>query len=164
MNRLLNDIGLSMQVKQLNVPCSGDNCTVDMSDIPVDRIVVNVNSVFKAHSIIGKKCDRFLFYIETRDNKLIVALIELKSGTFNTSEVSQQLQNSANVVYNLIPKNNETLCVPILLHGSGNHKSQFKKLRRVHINFGGKKLLILKDKCNIPRNLSSVLKRAKVLS
>lgn len=164
MNKLLNDIGLCMKVKKLNVPCSGEKCNVDMSGIPSERIVVNVNSVFKAHGIKGKKCDRFLFYIKTNANKLIVVLIELKSGTFSASEVSRQLQNSASEVYKLIPKYNEIKCVPILLHGSGNHRSQFKKLRRVQIVFGGKKSLIRKNKCNSPKNLAEALSQADVLS
>lgn len=163
MSETLNEIRRRMGEENLTNSCSGRNCQVDIDNVPKERVVVDVDLAFEAHGETGKHCDRILCYITPTQNYLVVALIELKSGTFKASDVGDQLRNSAKFAHNLVPKDCEIICVPILFHGSGNHKSQFRKLRREKINFGGKLNLISKDNCGAPKNLANVLKRAKVL-
>ncbi len=164
MDDILKEIISRVGEENITNSCSGKNCQVDMDNVPRERVVVDVDLAFEAHGETGKHCDRILCYISPTQNSLVVALIELKSGTFSASDVGDQLRNSAKFVHNLLPKDSEIICVPILFHGSGNHKSQFRKLRREKINFGGKPNLISKNRCNAKQNLASVLQEAKLLS
>lgn len=163
MSETLNEIRRRMGEENLTNSCSDRNCRVDMDNVPRERVVVDVDLAFEAHGETGKHCDRILFYISPTQNYLVVALIELKSGTFNASDVGDQLRNSAKFAHNFVPKDCEIICVPILFHGPGNHNSQFRKLRREKINFGGKPNLISKDKCNATKNLAKVLSQVDVL-
>ncbi len=164
MNETLNEIRNRMGEENLTNSCGSSNCRTDTDNVPRERVVVNVDLAFKAHGETGKHCDRILFYISPTENYLVVALIELKSGTFKASDVGDQLRNSAKFVHNFVPQNCEIICVPILFHGPGNHKSQFNKLRREKINFSGKPIPISKNKCGAPKNLASVLMQASELS
>lgn len=164
MNEILNEIRGQVGEESLTNSCSGRNCRVDMLGVPKERVVVNVDLAFKAHGETGKHCDRILFYISPTENHLVIVLIEHKGGTFDSAtEIGEQLQGGANFSKNLIPKNVETTCVPVLFHGSGSHQSQFKKLRRQQINFDGRKFPISKDKCNATKNLAKVLSQVNVL-
>lgn len=164
MSEALSKIRTRLVEENLTNSCGARNCRVDKAGVPSDQVVVNVDSLFNIHNRTGNRCDRILFYIDPTENVLVVVLIELKGGTFNSAtDVAKQLQGGADFVKNFIPAGIKTTCVPIVFHGNGNHQAQFKKLRRETVNFGGRKFPISKDKCNAPKNLARVLNRAKVL-
>lgn len=164
MSELLNEIRRRVGEGNLTNSCSGIGCRVEMVDVPSERVVVNVDLAFKAHGKTGKHCDRILFYNGPTANTLVIVLIEHKSGTFDSAtDVASQLQGGANLAKEIIPASIKTTCIPVLFHGSGNHQSQFKKLRRQQINFDGRKFPISKDKCNAKKNLANVLRQGNVL-
>ncbi len=165
MSETLNEVCKRVGEENLTNSCSGHKCTVDMTDVPSERVVIDVDLAFEAHGKTDKHCDRILLYTRTNDSILVIVLIEHKGNTFNSAtDVARQLQGGVNLLKDFIPTGIKTTCVPVLFHGDGNHPIQFKKLRREQIRLGGKKFPIDKDKCNIPNNLANVLRRAKVLS
>ena len=159
LNDVLNEIRAKVGEANLIGSCSGPGCRVDMRDIPRERVVVDVDIAFKAHRRTGKKCDRILFYDSPVQDKLVVVLIELKSGTFKATDVSAQLQGSADFAAGLVPKGFNTTCVPVVFHGKGIHMEQRKILRRAKVNFSSQRFSIRLNKCGAPRNLASVLAR-----
>ena len=164
MSEALSEIRTRLGEENLTNSCGVRNCRVDRIGVPSDQVMVNVDSAFDTHNKTGNRCDRILFYIGPTGNVLVVVLIELKGGTFDSAtDVAKQLQGGADFVKDFIPAGIKTICVPIVFHGNGNHQAQFKKLRRETVNFGGRKFPISKDKCNAPKNLARVLNRAKVL-
>lgn len=164
MSEALREIRMQLGEENLTNSCGVRNCRVDGTGIPNDQVVVNVDTAFNIHNKTGNRCDRILFYMDPVGNVLVVVLIELKGGTFNSAtDVAKQLQGGADFAKRFIPRGLKTTCVPIVFHGNGNHQAQFRKLRREKINFDGKRFPISKDKCNAPKNLLRVLNRAKVL-
>ena len=164
MSKVLSEIRTRLGEENLTHSWGVRNCRVDSMGVPSNPIVIDVDSAFDTHNKTGHHCDRILFYVDPARNVLVVVLIELKGGTFDSAtDVAKQLQGGADFVKSFIPARIKTTCVPIVFHGNGNHQAQFKKLRRETVNFGGRKFPISKDKCNAPKNLWRVLNRAKVL-
>lgn len=160
MNEILGEIREEIGEVNLINSCGGHGCRVDMVDVPSERIIVNVDTAFPADHTAGKRCDRILVYGDTVQNRLVVAFIELKSGTFKATEVGAQLQESVGLFSNLIPRGVEITCIPILFHGRGVSKLQRKDLNRSPMRFRNQKFPIRLSRCGAPRNLASVLLRS----
>lgn len=157
LSKVLDEIRERMGIENLTDSCSDRGCRVDMTDVPRDRIVVDVDMAFKAHQRTGKRCDRILFYIDTTENRLVVVLIELKSGTFKVTDVAQQLQGSANFVSSLVPRNLKATCIPVVFHGKGIHAAQRSRFRGTKVHFRNKEFVVRRNKCSAPKNLANVL-------
>ena len=140
--------------------CSGRGCRVDMTGVPGERIVVDVDLAFPTNRVTGKRCDRILIYGDTSKNRLVMALIELKSGTFKATDVSEQLQESVGLLSGLIPQAFEMTCVPVLFHGKGISKLQLRDINRTPIRFRNQRFPIRLRRCGAPRNLASVLSQS----
>ena len=160
MNEILGEIREKLGKVNLINSCGGRGCRVDMVDVPSERIIVNVDTAFPADQIAGKRCDRILVYGDTTQNKLVVAFIELKSGTFKATEVCEQLQGSVGLFSDLIPQVLETTCIPILFYGKGVSKLQRKDINRNPVHFRNQKFPIRLKKCGEPENLVNVLSKS----
>ena len=157
MSDMLNEIRTRVGEENLTNSCSGRNCRVDLTDIPGNRVVVDVDLAFAAHARSGKHCDRILFYEHTPQNSLVVVLIEHKGGTFDSAtNVAEQLQGGANFVKSFISAGTKTICIPILFHGGGSHKVQRDKIKRLKVGLTQKQPISL-SKCGAPKNLANVL-------
>ncbi len=164
MSEILNLIRKLLGDDILTTSCHGKNCRVDMTNLPSEHVIMDVDLAFKSQGKTGKHCDKILFYICSTNDILVVVLIEHKGSTFDSArDIALQLQGGADFVKDILPRRLKVTCVPILFHGDGTHQLQYSKLRREQINFDGKKYPIDKSKCNTPKNLSSVLRRAKAL-
>ena len=153
----LNEIRARVGEENLTNSCSGHNCRVDMTDIPGNRVVVDVDLAFEAHAGTGKHCDRVLFYENTVQNSLVVVLIEHKGGAFDSArDIAEQLQGGANFIKNFIPASIKTICIPILFHGGGSHRTQRDKLKRLKVGLTQKQPINL-GKCGAPKNLANML-------
>ena len=160
MSEVLSEIRERVGEKNLINSCSGRGCRVDMTDVPRERVVVNVDMAFPANRVTGKRCDRILIYGDTTKSKLIVVLIELKSGTFKATDVFEQLQGSVGLLSGLIQQVLETTCVPVLFHGKGISKLQLRDLNRTPVRFRNQKFPVRLKRCGAPKNLASVLSRS----
>ena len=135
---------------------------------PSDRVIVNLECEFEQRKIDTKRCDYVLFCGNASQSNLIVALIELKSGTFKTPAVADQLQKGADFVaemFGKLPeKVNEALntleitCVPVLFHGKGIDRFQLRELERAKVRFLSRNTAIKRNKCGQAKNLASVLR------
>lgn len=165
MSETLNEIRRRVGEENLTTSCSSSKCSVDMSGLPIERVVVDVDLAFNALGRTGKHCDKILFYICPNNDQLVIVLIENKGGTFNSAkDVADQLRGGADYAKSVVPAKIIITCVPVLFHGSGTHKSQYRKLMREKIRFKGREFVISKSKCNVNRNLADVLFQAKVLT
>ncbi|MCE2400260.1 hypothetical protein J4G08_05155 [Candidatus Poribacteria bacterium] len=54
--------------------CSGGGCRVYLTDIPSERLIVDVDRLFDAQGLTSKRCDRFVLYYKPKDGILIVVL------------------------------------------------------------------------------------------
>ena len=157
MSKVLSEIRTQLGEENLTHSCGISNCRVDMTDIPGDRVVVDVDLAFAAHAMTGKHCDRILFYENRSQNSLVVVLIEHKTGAFDSAtDVAKQLQGGANLAKIFIPASIKTICIPILFHGGGSHKEQRDKLKRLKVGLTQKQPISL-GKCGAPKNLANVL-------
>ena len=168
LKELLAEIGKQVNKECLSKSCSGDGCRVYLTGTPPDRVIVNLECEFERRKISTKRCDYILFYGNASQSNLIVVLIELKSGTFKTGLVADQLQGAADFVAGLfgkLPKEANTVlntleitCVPSLFHGKGIDRFQLRELERAKVRFFSRNIAIKRRKCGEPKNLALVLK------
>ena len=162
MNRVLNDIRGRVDKSSLTNSCSGEGCRVDMTDIPFHRVVIDVEREFDSRNMMEKRCDRLLFFINTARNNLIAALVELKSGRAEQSDVVEKLENSLRFAANIAPRQHifKTIYVPVLFHGRDIKWTNPKGLKQLNARFGGRNLQILRGRCDAPKNLWEVLSKS----
>lgn len=158
LSEVLDEIRKRVGEENLTNSCGGQGCGVDMTDVPHPRIVVDVERVSKRK---GRRCDRILFYVDWTRSKLVVVLIELKSGNANATEVSEQLQGGAKFADEVVPQDIETTCIPVVFHGKRIHHAQLRKLKRNEVRFRRQKFPVRKKGCGRrTKNLANVLKPA----
>lgn len=169
-SEVLAEIEKQVSEDCLRDSCSGDGCQVYLTDVPSERVIVDLECEFRQRKMNTKRCDYVLFYADAEQSSLVIVLIELKSGTFKASMVANQLQGGADYVSDIFGRLNEevrsalsalkTTCVPILFHGGGIDKAQRYKLERAKVRFRNQNAAIKKNKCGQKRNLAEVLSNA----
>ena len=169
LKELLAEIEKQINQACISTSCSGAGCRVHLTDVPSNKVIINLECEFERRSISTKRCDYILFCGDETRNRLTVVLIELKSGTFKALPVVDQLQGAADFVAKIFAElpalatgalqSLEIRCIPVLFHGKGIDKSQRYKLERAKVRFHHQITAIQKGKCGQARNLASVLKR-----
>ncbi len=161
-NRVLDHIREQVNEESLIDSCSGEGCRVDMTGIPSERVVIDVEGEFDSRNITEKRSDRLLFYIA--GNNLVVAPIELKSGRAEQSEVTEKLQNSLHFVANIVPRTRPltTAYRPILFEGRGVKWTNPRGTRQFNVNFRGT-LRIRVGRCGRSENLARALSEPDIL-
>ena len=164
-NRVLDHIRTQVDGENLINSCSGEGCRVDMTGIPSERVVIQVESEFDLRNMTEKRCDRLLFFIDTAGNNLVAAPIELKSGKAEQSDVVEQLQNSLHFAANIVPRTRTLTTVyrPILFHGRGIKWINPRGTKQLNVNFRGNKLRIRVGRCGIRGNLVRALSEPDIL-
>lgn len=163
-SKVLEEIRVRVDRENLIHSCSGEGCTISMTDIPAARIVVHVEREFDARSPNEKRCDRLLFYVNAT-KKLVAVPIELKRGKARESEVIEKLENSLKFAANLVPTpiTLKTVYVPLLFHGRGINWTNPKRRKQLSLSFRGRNLQVLIGHCGKARNLAQVLGNAGCL-
>ena len=170
LSEVLNEIRKQVDGQCIRNSCSGDGCRVYLTDVPSERIIADLECVFRRRKMHKQRCDYVLFYADTAQRSLVIVLIELKSGTFKAPKVANQLQGGADYVSDVFGRLNEevrsalsvfkTTCVPILFYGGGVDRAQRYKLERAKVQFRNQNAGIKKNKCGQRRNLAEVLSNA----
>ena len=143
--------------ENLNSSCSRDGCQVHLTDIPPQRIIVDLDRAFQGNRIQGSRCDFIIFlFIESRQTIAIIP-IELKSGHIGASTVSKQLTAGANFAEKFVPRSVTFICRPVLFHAKRIHTVEFKKLNSAKVDFHGRSTTISTAHCDRRRNLANVL-------
>ncbi len=135
---------------------------MDMTNLPSDRVIIDVEREFDSRSIREKRCDRLLFFINTAENNLVATLIELKSGRAEQSDVVEKLENSLRFAAGIAPRQRilKTVYVPVLLHGRDIKWTNPKGLKQLNARYSGRSLQIFRGRCDIPKNLAEVLSKS----
>lgn len=136
-----------------------------MTGIPSERVVIHVEREFDSRNVTEKRCDRLLFFIDTDDNNLVAAPIELKSGKAEQSEVTEKLRNSLNFAATIAPRTRalKTVYRPILFEGRGIKWINPKGTKQFNVNFRGNKLRIRRGRCGKSDNLARALSEPDIL-
>ncbi len=159
----LTDIQKQVSPNSLTKSCSGEGCQVYLTDIPRQKVVINVEKEFDARGDNRKRCDRLLFY----ENKTIfVAVpIELKGrGKGDESDVLEQLKTGLEFASTLAPNLNKPVYVPIVFTKSGiRSRNPRRQNRELKVKFQGKTLTVLTGRCDRKKNLANLLSEAGYL-
>ncbi len=169
LKELLAEIEKQINQECINTSCSGAGCRVYLTDVPPDRVIIDLECEFERRSIDTKRCDYIIFCGDDTQSRLAVVLIELKSGTFKAPPVVEQLQGGADFVAEVFAELSapamvtlqslEIRCIPVLFHGKGIDKSQRYKLERAKVHFHRQTAAIQKGKCGQAGNLAAILNR-----
>ena len=144
--------------------CSGERCTVHLDDIPMERVVINVEKEFESRRDDRKRADCLLFY--GNKNTFVSVPIERKSGKAKESEVREKLENSLKFTATLAPdpkRSGKTVYVPVLFDGRGINRTNPRSRRQFTVNFQGKSVRVLIGRCGRKKNLANLLSEAGYL-
>ena len=132
---------------------------MDMADVPSNRVIIDVEREFDSRNMTAKRCDRLLFFIDTDDNNLVAAPIELKSGKAEQSDVIEKLRNSLHFAANIAPGPQivTTVYRPILFEGRGVKWINPRGTKQFNVNFRGSRLRIRVGRCGKDENLVRAL-------
>ena len=163
----LTQIEEQVSPNSLTNSCSGEGCQVYLTDIPKQKVVINVEKEFDARKDNRKRTDRLLFYGNDSKKTFVAVPIELKSGKADESDVREKLENSLKFASTLAPdrkKSGETVYVPVLIHGRGiNWTNPKRRQQFLEVKFQGKPLRTLIGRCGRPKNLANLLSNAGYL-
>ena len=163
LNKGLTDIQKQVSPDSLTKSCSGEGCQVYLTDMPRQKIVINVEKEFDARGDNRKRCDRLLFY----ENKttFVAVPIELKGhGKGDESDVLKQLKSGLAFAATLVSDLKEPIYVPIVFTKSGiKSRNPRRQNRELKVNFKGKTLTVLTGRCGRKRNLANLLSNAGYL-
>ena len=166
LNKSLTHIQEQVSPDNLTNSCSGEGCQVYLTDIPIQKVVIDVEKEFDARGESGKRCDRMLFYNNDAKKTFIAVPIELKSGKAEESDVREKLENSLKLAATIAPtrkESAETVYVPVLFHGRGINWTNPRHRQQFTVRFQGKPLQILIGRCGRERNLANLLSEAGYL-
>ena len=163
LNRNLANIRGKVDQQSLTNSCSGEGCQVYLTDMPRQKVVINVEKEFDARGDNRKRCDRLLFY----ENKttFVAVPIELKGrGKGDESDVLEQLKSGLAFAATLVSDLKEPVYVPIVFTKSGiRSRSPRHQNRELKVKFKGKTLTVLTGRCGRKRNLANLLSNAGYL-
>ena len=165
MSKRLTHIQQQVSPNSITKSCYEEGCRAYLTDIPRQKVVINVEEEFDARRDNRKRSDRLLFYEDK--NTFIAVPIELKGGKANEADVREKLENSLKFAASIAPNRKsggKTIYVPVLIHERSinwtnpRHRQQF-----ITVNFQGKILKVLTGRCGRKRNLANLLSQAGYL-
>ena len=136
---------------------------MDMTGIPSERVVIDVEREFDSRNRTEKRCDRLLFFIDSAENNLVAAPIELKNGKAEQSEVTEKLQNSLRFAASIAPRTLTTAYRPILFEGRGIKWINPRGTKQLNVNFRGSNRRIRIGRCGKSENLVRALSEPDIL-
>ena len=159
LSEVLSEIRTRVDKDSLADSCSGDECDVDLTDIPDERVIILVEHEFALRKMEGRRCDRLLFFISTVDNVLFIVPIELKSGNIRASRGIRQLLGGVELADRLVPEASdfETICLPVLFSGNVIHPAQHKRLNQRGGTFRNQFFKVRTARCGEVRSLADAL-------
>lgn len=131
-----------------------ENCRADLTGLPTDKVVVDMDAVFPSGQRDQKQCDYVIFFLNTSEDTCFAVPIELKHGTVKGARA--QLQQGADFAARYVPRGCKTICVPILFH---KRLSTFahRALQKGKVRFRGTNMTVETTRCDANRNLARVL-------
>ena len=97
-----------------------ESCRADLTGLPTDKVVVDMDAVFPSGQPGQKQCDYVIFFLNTSEDTCFAVPIELKRGGIKGARA--QLQQGADFAARYVPRGCKTICVPILFHQSSGRR------------------------------------------
>ena len=167
LNKGLTHVQGQVSPTSLTNECKEKGCRAYLTDIPRQKVVINLEKEFDTRGKSGKRGDRLLFYRNAVKNTFVAVPIELKGGEATESDVREKLENSLRFAATVAPDRKacgETVYVPILIHErSINWTNPRNRRQSLEVNFQGKTLRVLTGRCGKKRNLAESLSKAGYL-
>lgn len=161
----LTHIQAQVSPNSITKSCYEEGCRAYLTDIPRQKIVINVEKEFESRGDNRKRSDRLLFY--GNKNTFVAVPIELKGGKANESEIREKLENSLKLAATVAPDRRtcgETVYVPVLIHErSINWTNPKRRQQSIKVNFQGKTYRVLTGRCGRKKNLANLLSQAGYL-
>ncbi len=163
LNKGLTHIQGQVSKNSITKDCGGEGCKVYRTDMPRQKVVINVEKEFESRKNSSKRCDRLLFYGNKRS--LYAVPIELKGrGKGDESQVLEQLKNGLEFAATLVKGLKNTVYVPIVFTKKGiRSRSPRQQNRELKVKFKGKTLTVLTGRCGRKNNLANLLSEAGYL-
>ena len=126
-----------------------NNCKASLKDMPSEHVAVDLDCVTSKQVDGAKRAD----YVYVA-NDGSVAVIEIKKGSVDVENVTDQLQGGADIAdERLLPKDATLVFRPVLVRGgSGKEKHERRKRKRNRIRFRGERYDVVPLKCGAPLN------------
>ena len=162
MNDILRNIATHIGVAHLIVnknALTRENCRADLTGLPTDRVVVDMDAVFPSGQRGQKQCDYVLFFLNTSEDTCFAVPIELKRGTIKGAR--EQLQQGADFAARYVPRRYKTICVPILFH-KGISTFAHRALQKGKVRFRGTHMTVETTRCDVNKNLTAVLPQSSL--
>jgi len=164
MNKILENIATQIGAAHLIVnqnALTRENCRADLTGLPTNRVVVDMDAVYPSGQQGKKQCDYVIFFMNTSEDTCVAVPIELKSR--DIKKAKEQLQQGANFANRYVPAGCKTICVPVLFH-KGLSKIAHRALQRRKVRFRGTRMTVEPTRCGAKRNLAAKLPPSIVLS
>ena len=102
MSDVLDGVRSAVGERNISQSLSRDECGVDDTGLPDQRIIVDADLAFPAHRWEGSRCDFVVFYPAADERHVVTVPLELKSGRAEVSHVSVQLQKGPTSLLTLL--------------------------------------------------------------
>ena len=152
MSGVLSNVRAAVGERNLCKSLSRDECGVDPTRLPDQRVIVDADLAFPDHNWSGSRCDFIVFYVEAHQYHVITVPLELKSGRAEVPKVSDQLQQGADFADRFAPAN--ATCQPVLIHGK---RINLRELNRAKVVFRDRRMTIRTARCSRAGNLTRAL-------
>ena len=162
MNNILENIVTQIGEAHLIVSKNAltrENCRADLTGLPTDKVVVDMDAVFPRGQRGQKQCDYVIFFLNTSEDTCFAVPIELKRGTIKGARA--QLQQGADFAARYVPRGCKTICVPILFH-KGLSTFAHRALQKRKVRFRGVNMTVETTRCGANRNLAAVLPQSSL--
>lgn len=110
MNDILEDIATQIGAAHLIVnqnALTREKCRADLTGLPTDRVVVDMDAVFPSGQRGQKQCDYVIFFLNTPEDTCFAVPIELKRGAIKGARA--QLQQGADFAARYVPRGLKTI-------------------------------------------------------
>jgi len=158
----LAEIQAQVSPDSLTNSCGGEGCRVYLTDMPRQKLVIDVEKEFDTHPDNRKTCDRLLFYGNTTKKNFVAVPIELKNGKADESDVREKIEIILKFATTHAPDRmqyGKTVYVQVLFHGRGINWTN-PKHRQITVNFQVKNVSVLVGRCSRKKNLATLLSKA----
>jgi len=162
MNDILENIATQIGAAHLIVnqnALTRENCRADLTGLPTNRVVVDMDSVYMSGQHGQKQCDYVIFFMNTSEDTCVAVPIELKRGAIKGARA--QLQQGADFANRYVPRGCKTICVPILFH-KGLSTFAHRALQKGKVRFRGTRMTVETTHCGANRNLAVVLPQSSL--
>ena len=144
MSEWISTISQKLPSNSIAERCDKDGCSVQTSNLPSDRIIIDLDSRELQQRNADRRCD-YLVVADDGESSSVIPL-ELKSGGFQATSIIKQLQAGADRAREIVPHRQSIKLVPVLAHNSKQriHREDLKilKTRKIKLFKLSKKVVL----------------------